>query len=78
MAQFILCINAGECFPIEAATPREAARMARRMGKDLMKYNNESSLYWIWDAEAENCLYYVQTVKVGNRIVSVIRNCKKI
>lgn len=77
MAQFILHLNAGESFPIEATTPREAARMARRMGKDLMKYNNESSLYWVWDAEAENCLYMVSTVKVGRRIVSEIKNCRK-
>lgn len=78
MARFIINLSGGESFPIEAATPREAARMARRMGRDIMKYNNESSLYWIWDAEVENCLYTVLTIKVGRRIVSEIRNCKKI
>lgn len=42
-----------------------------------MKYNNESSLYWVWDEEEENLLYMVSTFKSGNRTVTTIKNCLK-
>lgn len=43
----------------------------------LMKYNNHSSLYWVWDEEEENLLYMVSTFKSGNRTVTTITNCTK-
>lgn len=78
MARFIVDLNGGESFPIEASTPREAARMVRSMGRDIMKFNGVSTLYWVWDENEENCLYMVSTFRVGKRMVSEIKNCKNI
>lgn len=78
MARFIINLNGGESFPVEASTPREAARMARSISRDIMKYNGVSTLYWVWDEAEENCLYMVSTVRVRGRMVSEIRNCKNI
>lgn len=78
MARFIVDLNGGESFPIEASTSREAARMVRSMGRDIMKFNGVSTLYWVWDENEENCLYMVSTIRVRGRMVSEIRNCKNI
>ena len=62
---------------METTSAREAARIARRQGKELMKRNNHSSMYWGWDEEEENLLYSVHTFKVGNKTISKIENCQK-
>lgn len=77
MKKFNIQYNEGDTFTVETTSAREAARIARRTGRDLMKYNNESSLYWVWDEEEENLLYMVSTFKSGNRTVTTIKNCLK-
>lgn len=56
MKKFNIQYNGGDTFTVETTSAREAARIARRTGRDLMKYNNHSSLYWVWDEEEENLL----------------------
>ena len=77
MKKFNIQYNGGDTFTVETTSAREAARIARRTGRDLMKYNNHSSLYWVWDEEEENLLYSVHTFKVGNKAISKIENCQK-
>ena len=77
MKKFNIQYNGGDTFTVETTSAREAARIARRTGRDLMKYNNHSSLYWVWDEEEENLLYSVHTFKVGNKTISKIENCQK-
>lgn len=77
MKKFVVNFNGGDSYVIEAKSSREAARIARKQGKDLMKYNNHSSMYWIWDEEEETLLYSVHTFKVGNKTVTKISNCLK-
>lgn len=77
MKKFNIQYNGGDTFTVETTSAREAARIARKQGKDLMKFNNESSMYWIWDEEEENLLYNVHTFKVGNKTVTKISNCLK-
>mgnify|MGYP006873423871 CR=1 FL=1 len=45
MKKFNIQYNGGDTFTVETTSAREAARIARRTGRDLMKYNNHSSLY---------------------------------
>lgn len=77
MKKFNIQYNGGDTFTVETTSAREAARIARRQGKELMKYNNHSSMYWVWDEEEENLLYSVHTFKVGNKTISKIENCQK-
>ena len=78
MKKFNIQYNGGDTFTVETTSAREAARIARKQGKELMKHNNQSSMYWIWDEEEENLLYSVHTFKVDNRIVTIISNCQKL
>lgn len=77
MKKFNIHYNGGDTITVETTSAREAARIARRTGRDLMKFNNCSSLYWIWDEEEENLLYMVSTFKSGNRTVTTITNLFK-
>lgn len=77
MKKFNIQFNGGDTITVETTLAREAARIARKQGKELMKHNNQSSMYWIWDEEEENLLYSVHTFKVDNRIVTIISNCQK-
>lgn len=78
MKKFNIQFNGGDTITVETTSAREAARIARKQGKELMKTQyNQSSMYWIWDEEEENLLYSVHTFKVDNRIVTVISNCQK-
>lgn len=77
MKKFNIQYNGGDTYTVETTSAREAARMARTQGKNLMKYNNQSSMYWVWDEEEENLLYSVHTFKVGNKTVTKITNCLK-
>jgi hypothetical protein len=77
MKKFNIQFNGGDTITVETASAREAARIARKQGKELMKHNNQSSMYWIWDEEEENLLYMVSTFKSGNRTVTTITNCTK-
>ena len=77
MKKFNIQFNGGDTITVETTSARETARIARKQGKELMKHNNQSSMYWIWDEEEENLLYSVHTFKVDNRIVTAISNCQK-
>lgn len=77
MKKFNIQFNGGDTITVETTSAREAARIARKQGKELMKHNNQSSMYWIWGEEEENLLYSVHTFKVDNRIVTIISNCQK-
>jgi len=77
MKKFNIQYNGGDTFTVETTSAREAARIARRTGRDLMKFNNHSSMYWVWDEEEETLLYSVHTFKVGNKTVTKISNCLK-
>ena len=77
MKKFNIQFNGGDTITVETTSAREAARIARKQGKELMKHNNQSSMYWILDEEEENLLYNVHTFKVDNRIVTIISNCQK-
>lgn len=77
MKKFNIQYNGGDTFTVETTSAREAARIARRIGRDLMKFNNHSSMYWVWDEEEETLLYSVYTFKVGNKTVTKITNCLK-
>lgn len=77
MKKFNIQFNGGDTITVETTSAREAVRIARKQGKELMKHNNQSSMYWIWDEEEENLLYSVHTFKVDNRIVTIISNCQK-
>ena len=77
MKKFNIQYNGGDTFTVETTSAREAARMARTQGKNLMKYDNQSSIYWVWDEEEETLLYSVHTFKVGNKTVTKITNCLK-
>lgn len=77
MKRFNIQFNGGDTYTVETTSAREAARMDRTQGKNLMKYNNQSSMYWVWDEEEENLLYSVHTFKVGNKTVTKITNCLK-
>ena len=74
---FNIQCNGGDTVTVEATTAREAARIARRQGKNLMKYNNHSYMYWVWDENEETLLYSVFTYKVGNKTITTITNCLK-
>lgn len=74
---FNIQCNGGDTVTVETTTAREAARIARRQGKNLMKYNNHSSMYWVWDENEETLLYSVFTYKVGNKTITTITNCLK-
>lgn len=77
MKKFNIQFHGGDSITVETTSAREAARIARRQGRELMKYNNHSSMYWVWDEEEENLLYSVHTFKIGNKINSKINNCQK-
>lgn len=77
MKKFVVDFNGGDSYVIEAKSAREAARMVRAQGKNLLKYNEQSSMYFIWDEAEENILYTVQTFRVEKRMHSVITNCRK-
>ena len=47
MKRFNIQFNGGDTYTVETTSAREAARMARTQGKNLMKYNNQSSMYWV-------------------------------
>lgn len=77
MKKFNIQYNGGDTVTVETTSAREAARIARKQGRELMKYNNHSSMYWVWDEEEENLLYSVHTFKVGNKTITTIENCLK-
>lgn len=77
MKKFNIQYNGGDTITVETSSAREAARIARKQGKDLMKFNDQSSMYWVWDENEETLLYQVHTFKCGNATISKITNCLK-
>lgn len=77
MKKFNIQYNGGDTITVETTSAREAARIARKQGRELMKYNNHSSIYWIWDENEETLLYQVRTFKCGGKTVCKISNFQK-
>lgn len=75
MKKFIIDCNGGDSIVVEAKTAKAAAKIASENGKNLMKYNNRSSLYFIWDEQEENMLFTVHTFKVGRKTISKVELC---
>lgn len=77
MKKFNIQFHGGDSITVETTSAREAARIARKQGRDLMKHNNQSSMYWVWDENEETLLYQVHTFKCGGKTVCKIANCQK-
>lgn len=77
MKKFNIQYNGGDTITVETSSAREAARIVRKQGKGLMKFNNQSSMYWVWDENEETLLYQVHTFKCGDETISKITNCLK-
>lgn len=75
MKKFVIDYNGGDSMVVEAKTAKAAAKIASENGKNLMRYNNQSSLYFIWDEQEENILFTVHTFKVGRKTISEINPC---
>lgn len=74
MKIFVIHLNGGDSTMVEASTAREAARIARRWGRNILKENDINTTYFVWNENETEILYMVSTVKVGNRMVSEIIN----
>lgn len=75
MKSFVIDYVGGDSIVVEAKTAKAAAKIASENGKNLMKYNNQSSLYYIWDGQEENILFTVHTFKVGQKTISKVEPC---
>lgn len=75
MEKFFIHFVDGDSISVEAKTAKDAAKIASENGKNMMKYNNQSSLYFIWDEQEENILFTVHTFKVGRKTISKIEPC---
>ena len=72
MKTFVIDCLGGDSIVVEAKNAWEAAKIASANGKNIAKYNNQSTMYYIWDSEEEDLLYSVYTRKQGRKIVSEI------
>lgn len=75
MKKFLIHCNGGDSIAVKAKTATDAAKIASENGKNLIKYNNRSSLYFIWDEQEENILFTVHTFKVGRKTICKIEPC---
>ena len=72
MKNFVIDFAGGDSIIVNVRDVRSAVKIASENGKNLMKYNNQSSLYFIWDENEENILYTVHTFKCMNKVVTKI------
>lgn len=72
MEKFVIHCSEGDSIVVTAKTAKAAAKIASENGKNIMKYNNQSSLYFIWDENEENILYTIHTFKCMNKVVTKI------
>lgn len=75
MKKFFIHFVDGDSIAVKAKTAEDAAKIASENGKNLMKYNNQSSLYFIWDEQEENILFTVHTFKLGQKTISKVEPC---
>lgn len=75
MKSFVIDYVGGDSITVNVKDVRSAVKIAKDNGRDLMKYNNQSSLYYIWDEQEENILFTVHTFKVGQKMVSKVEPC---
>lgn len=75
MEKFVIDCNGGDSIVVTAKTAKAAAKIASENGKNLMKYNNQSSLYFVWDEQEENILFTVHTFKLGQKTISKVEPC---
>lgn len=75
MKKFVISMVGNDRVMVEALTAREAARIARKNGRNLLKYNGVNSVQFVWNENETEMLYMISTVRVKNRMVSEITNC---
>ncbi|QIG64573.1 hypothetical protein HNL35_38 [Bacteroides phage HNL35] len=75
MEKFVIHCNGGDSIVVEAKTAEAAANIAKKNGRNIMRYNNRSTLYFIWDEKEENILFTVHTYKQGRKTISRIEPC---
>lgn len=75
MKSFVIDYVGGDSIMVNVKDVRSAVKIAKDNGKNLMKYNNQSSLYYIWDEQEENILFTVHTFKVGQKTISKVEPC---
>ena len=63
MKKFNIQYNGGDTLTVETTSAREAARIARRTGRDLMKFNNHSSGS-VMDVKIENLVQLRTSSKI--------------
>lgn len=75
MKSFVIDYAGGDSIRVNVRDVRSAVKIAKDNGRDLMKYNNQSSLYFIWDEQEENMLFTVHTFKLGQKTISKVEPC---
>lgn len=72
MEKFVMYSSEWGSIVVEAKTAEAAAKIASESGKNVMKNNNRSTLFSIWDKQEENILFMVHTFKLGRKTISKI------
>lgn len=75
MKSFVIDYVGGDSIMVNVRDVRSAVKIAKDNGRNLMKYNNQSSLYYIWDEQEENILFTVHTFKLGRKTISKVEPC---
>lgn len=75
MKSFVIDYVGGDSIMVNVRDVRSAVKIASENGKNLMKYNNQSSLYYIWDEQEENILFTVHTFRLGRKTISKVEPC---
>lgn len=75
MKSFVIDCAGGDSIRVNVRDVRSAVKIAKDNGRGLMKYNNRSSLYFIWDEQEENILFTVHTFKLGQKTISKVEPC---
>ena len=72
MEKFVMYSSEWGSIVVEAKTAEAAAKIASESGKNVMKNNNRSTLFSIWDEQEETIFFMVHTFKQGRKIISKI------
>ncbi|WAX09218.1 hypothetical protein BT401P3_00022 [Bacteroides phage BT401P3] len=75
MKSFVIDYVGGDSIMVNVKDVRSAVKIAKDNGRNLMKYNNQSSLYFVWDEQEENILFTVHTFKLGRKTISKVEPC---
>ena len=75
MKSFVIDYAGGDSIRVNVRDVRSAIKIAEDNGRNLMKYNNRSSLYFIWDEQEEDMLFTVYTFRVGRKTICKVEPC---